>query len=323
MSRALFYRCVFLLSLIFSHGAGFAQAHTSTVATQAVVSNEKPVDSRILAYVPNEKSGSISIIDTATNTVIDTLITGGAPRGLALSSEGTTLFVSDRESNGLLVISVPQKQVVARIPLGDSPEGVSLSPDGRWVVAAVELSNSVVFINTQSFAIEFSIRTAGKNPEHAEFSPDGRWLLVSAEEADSVDVIDVKARQQVKSITVADRPRGIGFLPHGDLAYVACELPGKVYVINTHTWTVATTIQAGPFANMKLVAIAVARAEALVALAWLVERVEVHDQVELVVRTVRHPGVGVGVVGARLIQNGEGFTVARRLSGGSDDGEAG
>ena len=41
-----------------------------------------------LAYVPNEGSGTISIIDTASDTVVGEITTGGKPRGLALSRDG-------------------------------------------------------------------------------------------------------------------------------------------------------------------------------------------------------------------------------------------
>ena len=54
---------------------------------------------------------------------------------------------------------------------------------------------------------------------------------------------------------------------------------------------------------MELVAVSVACTQALIALTWLVERVEVHNQVKLVVRSVRHPCKGVGVVSARFIQD--------------------
>src|SRR4051812_44186410 len=40
------------------------------------------------AYVPNEKSGSISVIDTATDQVVGVLRTGGRPRGIAASLAG-------------------------------------------------------------------------------------------------------------------------------------------------------------------------------------------------------------------------------------------
>src|SRR5215216_2724488 len=48
-----------------------------------------------LAYVPNEGSGTISIIDTATDTTIGEINTGGKPRGIALSRDGGFMYGSD------------------------------------------------------------------------------------------------------------------------------------------------------------------------------------------------------------------------------------
>src|SRR5919106_1315763 len=46
-----------------------------------------------LAYVPNEGSGTISIIDTAADAVIGEINTGGKPRGIALSRDGRLIYV--------------------------------------------------------------------------------------------------------------------------------------------------------------------------------------------------------------------------------------
>ena len=201
------------------------------------------------AYVANEKSGTLSIIDTERDEVIGEIRAGSKPRGMAPSRDGKRLYVSDQPANSLLVVDLDARSVTATIDLGESPEGVSLSPDERWVVAAVELSNSVSFVEVASGKVAFSVKTAGKNPEHAVFSPDGRWLYVSAEEADSVDVVDVAGRRQVAAIKVGRRPRGIAFTPDGKRAYVACELDSTVYAIDVAGHAVLAAIPAGEFSN--------------------------------------------------------------------------
>ena len=80
-------------------------------------------------------------------------------------------------------------------------------------------------------------------------------------------------------------------------------------------------LEARALANVELVAVAVAGTQALVALTRLVERVEVHDQIELVVRAVRHPGVGVGVVGAGLVEDRQRLAMARPVHRDSGRGE--
>ena len=172
------------------------------------------------AYVPNEKSASVSVIDTATDTVVRTLPGGQRPRGIA--SDGRHLFISEAPADGLVIIDTTATEPTRRIVLGKSPEGIGMSADRRLIAAAVEESNSVVLIDAATRRKLADIKVRGKNPEHAVFSPDGRWLLVSAEEAEQVDLIDVKARRQVAQIPVGKRPRGIGFTPDGRRAYVAC-----------------------------------------------------------------------------------------------------
>ena len=101
------------------------------------------------AYVPNENSGTVSVIDTATDKVTGELHTGGKPRGIAVSPDGTRLYLSDRASNSLLLVDLDRRKVVKKIPLGQSPEGISLSRDGRWVAAAIEETNAVMLIDAK------------------------------------------------------------------------------------------------------------------------------------------------------------------------------
>ena len=56
------------------------------------------------AYASNEGSGTVSVIDTATDRVTATITTGGKPRGIALSLDGTKLYLSDQEANALVVV---------------------------------------------------------------------------------------------------------------------------------------------------------------------------------------------------------------------------
>jgi YVTN family beta-propeller protein len=200
-------------------------------------------------YVANEKSGSVSILDTARDEVIAEIRTGTKPRGMAASRDGKMLYVSDQAANALLVVDVAKRAVASKIDLGESPEGVYISADGKWIAAAVEVSNSVAFVDVAAGKLAFSVKTEGKNPEHAVFSPDGRWVFVSAEEAYSVDIIDLAARKQIASVKVGRRPRGIAFTPDGKRAYVACELANTVYAIDVQTRQVLAEIPAREFSN--------------------------------------------------------------------------
>ena len=146
-----------------------------------------------MAYVPNEKSATLSVIDTARDSVVYTVPVGQRPRGIAVGAHH--VYLTDGKSGSLLIVDRKRGDTLDTLRLGDSPEGVSLSPDGKLLAVAIEDDNAVHLVSTVNRREVAKIKVAGKNPEHAVFSPDGRWLYVSAEEAEQVDVIDLRTRR--------------------------------------------------------------------------------------------------------------------------------
>ena len=47
-----------------------------------------------IVFVTNERAGTITVIDTTTDKVIDTLSVGGRPRGIRLSSDGSNAYIA-------------------------------------------------------------------------------------------------------------------------------------------------------------------------------------------------------------------------------------
>ena len=93
---------------------------------------DRPRVAAPLAYASNEGSASVSVIDTSTDKVVATLKIGEKPRGIALSPDGSRLYLSDQTANALVVVDTAKRAEVARVKLGDSPEAIYLSPDGRF-----------------------------------------------------------------------------------------------------------------------------------------------------------------------------------------------
>ncbi|MEK8029773.1 cytochrome b/b6 domain-containing protein [Ideonella sp. DXS29W] len=208
-----------------------------------------PAQAAPFAYVPNEGSGTLSVIDVATDQVVAEIAAGKKPRGTVITVDGQRAFVSDQPNNRLVIVDLAKRQASGEVALGESPEGVGLSPDGRWAAVAIEESNDVAFVDTASNKLAYVVKVSGKNPEHAVFSPDGKLVFVSAEEGEAVNVIDMAKRQDVARIPVGARPRGIGFSPDGARAYVAAENSDELYVIYTRELKVAAKVKAGSRSN--------------------------------------------------------------------------
>src|SRR6266545_3171371 len=67
------------------------------------------------AYVSNEGSSSVSIIDTATDKVVSTMKIGQKPRGIAISPDGKRLYISDQTANALRVIDTDKSAEIAQV----------------------------------------------------------------------------------------------------------------------------------------------------------------------------------------------------------------
>jgi YVTN family beta-propeller protein len=63
-----------------------------------------------LAWVPNEGSGTLSVIDTATDRVVAEVPAGKKPRGTVISADGRILYVSDQPNDQLVMIDVASRR---------------------------------------------------------------------------------------------------------------------------------------------------------------------------------------------------------------------
>jgi YVTN family beta-propeller protein len=101
------------------------------------------------AYIPNLGSNNVSVIDTATNTVVATITVGSGPYGVAVNPAGTRVYVANRLDSTVSVIDTATNTVIGSpIPVGAFPVGVAVNPAGTRVYVANSASNNVSVIDT-------------------------------------------------------------------------------------------------------------------------------------------------------------------------------
>lgn len=202
----------------------------------------------VLAYVPNQRSGTISVIDTAQDAVVRTL-SGQGQLGKRLQQivpgPGGHLYVIDAQGHRLLELDVAQDRVLRSVDIGENAEGIAVSPRGDQFAICVEGQNQVMLIDPRSFAIGAHIATQGQAPEHCLYTPDGAWLLTSNEASSDLDVIDLKAGRSSGVIATSGHPRGMAFAPDGNTVYVAQESAHVVDVIDLVARRRVASIPAG------------------------------------------------------------------------------
>jgi YVTN family beta-propeller protein len=93
------------------------------------------VQAQFSAYVTNRNSNTVSVLDTATNTVSATVPVGSQPIGVAVSPNGAFVYVANLVSNTVSVIDVATNTVSATVPVGSEP-----SAFGQFIGPAADLA---------------------------------------------------------------------------------------------------------------------------------------------------------------------------------------
>jgi len=117
------------------------------------------------AYIPNSIDHNVSVIDTATNTVIGSPIpVGPNPRAVAVTPDGSKVYVANRGDNTVSVIATATNTVTATIPVGPRPVGVAVTPDGSKVYVANVRDNTVSVIATATDTVTGPPIPVGRGP---------------------------------------------------------------------------------------------------------------------------------------------------------------
>jgi YVTN family beta-propeller protein len=212
-------------------------------------------------YVTNENSGDLSVIDTATRTVIATIPLGKRPRGIKVSPDGATLYVAlsgspmappgtdesklpppDRKADGIGVVDVKQGKLLRVIQGGSDPEQTAISQDGRWLFVANEDAGQTSVIEISNGRVVATVPVGGE-PEGVDLRPDGKVVYVTSEEDNQVAVIDAATAQLVTTFKAGPRPRATGFLPDSSRAYVTAETGAAVVVVDAQAHKPLETIK--------------------------------------------------------------------------------
>src|SRR5467141_2026087 len=74
------------------------------------------------AYITNNRDNTVSVIATATNTVVGSPIpVGSAPSGVAVAPDGSKVYVANFNDNTVSVIATATNTVTTTIPLPRCP----------------------------------------------------------------------------------------------------------------------------------------------------------------------------------------------------------
>ncbi|MCA1005666.1 beta-propeller fold lactonase family protein [Rhodococcus hoagii] len=192
--------------------AGVSPASADTVTTTIPVGTQPfgvaitPDGTR--AYITNAAGNTVSVIDTATTTVIgDPIPVGTEPSRVAITPDGSRAYVTNQSSNTVSVIDTATGTVVGDpIRVGAYPVGVAITPDGSRAYVTNQVSNMVSVIAIEQAPTLAGAPAAGTvgQPYDYAFTVTGQPApTVTAASGDLPDGLSLSAEGVISGIPTA------------------------------------------------------------------------------------------------------------------------
>jgi YVTN family beta-propeller protein len=206
------------------------------------------------AYVLNStllsgRSGTVTPIRIATNTALKPITVGRDPRAMAITPDGTTIYVTNYQSGTVIPIRTATDTALAPIRVGGNPWAIAITPDGKTAYVADTKSGMVTPIRTATDTALAPIRV-GRYPQAIAITPDGRTAYVLNDGPGTVTPIRTATDTALAPIKVPAGSFDMEITPDGTTIYVldlgsSQNQEGMVVPIRTATNTALRPIPIG------------------------------------------------------------------------------
>jgi YVTN family beta-propeller protein len=193
------------------------------------------------AYVANQASDNVSVIDVATHTQIATIPLHGDPRPVAISTDDSTLFVTTN-ADRLFKIRLATNTVTDSLALPATSDHLFTHPNGDLLYVAARDVGTVLEVNWRTMTLVRTFTLGGK-PQGMAMSANQHELYVANETRNILQIIWLPTGS-VDSVALAGGGEGLARDADGKL-WVGLAFAGKVQVVDPATSTVVRTITTG------------------------------------------------------------------------------
>ena len=187
----------------------------------------------------------MSVIDTATNTVIAAIPVSGLPYLVAVTPDGRKLYVTDYCDSTLSVISTVSNAVITTISVVPSYSAcaggsVAVTPDGSKAYFASYNANPAV-ISTATDTVTATIPLLYSSS--VAVSPDGTRVYIPG--GNHLHGYEVATDQFVGGSDYIGASGGVSVTPDGRKVYVANPDANEAFVVDAVTWAIVAAIPVG------------------------------------------------------------------------------
>jgi YVTN family beta-propeller protein len=195
-----------------------------------------PDGSRLYAVSSDRRSyyqypaGRLTIIDTASRAVVETIAVGACPETVTASPDGAYLYITHYETCSVSAVNLTTGNVTA-VALRDAPLAVVFTPDSGHAYVCNVRSLTVIDTTTN----DADDIDTGDLPRGLQLSPDGKRAYITNFGDRTLSVVDTITNSVTTTVDVPGHPEAVAVSPDGERIYVGDYWSGAVAVISVPT----------------------------------------------------------------------------------------
>ena len=203
-------------------------------------------------YVANRSAGNVIVIDPTTNSIVNTITTGGRPLGVNFATG--IAYVTLGDANGVKAYDINDDYALVQTYTQGTdgwPSRTAVTPDGRLYISN-QITNSVSVVDRTTGDLISTISGIGFATV-IELDEADHLAFVSAQTANQVAVIDTRTDTLLRYIPTGSTPIGLqvddatntGYVVNFNGGYEGAENPGSVWVLDLATGEAISKIDVG------------------------------------------------------------------------------
>ncbi|HEY2191684.1 MAG TPA: serine/threonine-protein kinase [Actinomycetospora sp.] len=201
----------------------------------------------VTLYNAQSNQNDVAVLDTAAGAFTAVIPTGQKrPFGLAVSPDGSRVYVPNHDSGDVSVIDTKTNTVLTQIQVPASPHWIAFTPSGRFAYAANHHAGVVTVLDTKTNTVA-GVIPIGENtaPHSIAVSPDGRRTNVVNYDGNTMSIIDTSNNAVLTTFPVGINPQSVAFSRDGKHSYVVNNGTNNLSVISTATNQITATVPLG------------------------------------------------------------------------------
>ena len=230
-----------------AYSPGTSMAASGKTVLPGIINNILVDNNRCLVYAADNSSNSIVVMDSWSDKVIKNISLGVAPNDMAISQNGSELYVALPGSNQIAVINLQTLSLSRTITISASPINICAGRAGRLYVSTSEALGYPRIVDTINNTEIANITGAGKLYGGAQLkaTSDGKFLFIGGYDSLHQTIIckfglgdknSTYLGKYSSSLTGTDLT-DMQLSPDDNLLFACFNTPYYIFILNTGNFT--------------------------------------------------------------------------------------